>query len=297
LGTTPKPKTNKETNMKLVRYGHTGQERPGLIDHQGQLRDLSAHVADINGTALAPETLQRLAALDAVALPLVSQPQRYGAPVAQVGKIVCVGLNYADHAAETGAPIPAEPILFLKPSSSIGGAYDDVVIPRGSVKTDWEVELGVVIGSKASYVSEEEALDYVAGYTVINDVSEREYQLERGGQWDKGKGCDTFSPIGPWMVTRDEVANPQDLKLWLEVNGKRFQDGSTRTMIFPVAKLVSYISEFMSLLPGDIISTGTPPGVGLGQKPPLYLRPGDRMHLGIEGLGEQHQSTRAWGSS
>ncbi|WP_370680175.1 fumarylacetoacetate hydrolase family protein [Comamonas sp. GB3 AK4-5] len=280
--------------MKLVRYGHIGQEKPGLIDTQGQLRDLSAHVADINGTTLAPGALQQLAALDAASLPLVSQPQRYGAPVAQVGKIVCVGLNYADHAAETGAPIPAEPILFLKPSSSIVGPYDEVVIPRGSVKTDWEVELGVVIGTKASYVSEEEALDYVAGYTVINDVSEREYQLERGGQWDKGKGCDSFSPIGPWMVTRDEVANPQALKLWLEVNGKRFQDGSTQTMIFSVPKLVSYISEFMSLLPGDIISTGTPPGVGLGQRPPVYLRPGDHMRLGIEGLGEQRQTTRAW---
>lgn len=280
--------------MKLVRYGHIGQEKPGLIDPQGQLRDLSAHVADINGTTLAPETLQQLVALDAASLPLVNQPQRYGAPVGQVGKIVCVGLNYADHAAETGAQIPVEPILFLKPSSSIVGPYDEVVIPRGSVKTDWEVELGVVIGTKASYVSEEEALDYVAGYTVINDVSEREYQLERGGQWDKGKGCDSFSPIGPWMVTRDEVTTPQALKLWLEVNGKRFQDGSTQTMIFSVPKLVSYISEFMSLLPGDIISTGTPPGVGLGQIPPVYLRPGDHMRLGIEGLGEQRQTTRAW---
>jgi 2-keto-4-pentenoate hydratase/2-oxohepta-3-ene-1,7-dioic acid hydratase in catechol pathway len=280
--------------MKLVRYGHIGQEKPGLIDAQGQLRDLSAHIADIDAAALAPDSLQKLAALDAPSLPLVDPSQRYGAPVAQVGKIVCVGLNYADHAAETGAPIPAEPILFLKPSSSIIGAYDDVVIPRGSVKTDWEVELGVVIGQKASYVSEEEALDYVAGYTVVNDVSEREYQLERGGQWDKGKGCDTFSPIGPWMVTRDEVADPQDLGLWLEVNGRRFQDGSTRTMIFSVAKLVSYISEFMSLLPGDIISTGTPPGVGLGQKPPIYLKPGDSMRLGIEGLGEQRQNTKKW---
>ena len=219
---------------------------------------------------------------------------RHGSPVARVGKIICVGLNYADHAAETGAPIPAEPILFLKPSSSIIGPDDTVVIPRGSVKTDWEVELGVVIGKKASYVTEAEALDHVAGYTIVNDVSEREYQLERGGQWDKGKGCDTFSPIGPWMVTKDEVADPQNLGLWLDVNGKRFQDGSTRTMIFPVAKLVSYISEFMSLLPGDIISTGTPPGVGLGQKPPLYLKAGDAMRLGIQGLGEQRQTTRAW---
>lgn len=280
--------------MKLVRYGQPGQEKPGLIDAQGQLRDLSAQVADIDGAALSPASLQKLAAIDAAGLPAVSGPVRLGPPVARVGKIICVGLNYADHAAETGAPIPAEPILFLKPSSSIIGPDDTVVIPRGSVKTDWEVELGVVIGKKASYVTEAEALAYVAGYTIVNDVSEREYQLERGGQWDKGKGCDTFSPIGPWMVTQDEVADPQDLGLWLDVNGKRFQDGSTRTMIFAVAKLVSYISEFMSLLPGDIISTGTPPGVGLGQKPPLYLKAGDTMRVGIQGLGEQQQATRAW---
>lgn len=280
--------------MKLVRYGQPGQEKPGLIDAQGQLRDLSAQVADIDGAALSPASLQKLAAIDAASLPAVSGQVRYGPPVARVGKIICVGLNYADHAAETGAPIPAEPILFLKPSSSIIGPDDTVVIPRGSVKTDWEVELGVVIGRKASYVTEAEALDYVAGYTIVNDVSEREYQLERGGQWDKGKGCDTFSPIGPWMVTRDEVADPQALALWLEVNGRRFQDGSTRTMIFGVAKLVSYISEFMSLHPGDIISTGTPPGVGLGQKPPVYLKAGDTMRVGIQGLGEQQQATRAW---
>lgn len=280
--------------MKLVRYGQPGQEKPGLIDARGQLRDLSAQVADIDGAALSPASLQKLAAIDASSLPAVSGPVRHGPPVARVGKIICVGLNYADHAAETGAPIPAEPILFLKPSSSIIGPDDTVVIPRGSVKTDWEVELGVVIGRKASYVTEAEALEYVAGYTIVNDVSEREYQLERGGQWDKGKGCDTFSPIGPWMVTRDEVADPQALTLWLEINGKRFQDGSTRTMIFGVAKLVSYISEFMSLLPGDIISTGTPPGVGLGQKPPVYLKAGDTMRVGIQGLGEQQQATRAW---
>ncbi|WP_019703432.1 fumarylacetoacetate hydrolase family protein [Paracidovorax oryzae] len=280
--------------MKLVRYGQPGQEKPGLIDARGQLRDLSAQVADIDGAALSPASLQQLAAIDAASLPSVGGQVRYGPPVARVGKIICVGLNYADHAAETGAPIPAEPILFLKPSSSIIGPDDTVVIPRGSVKTDWEVELGVVIGRKASYVTEAEALDYVAGYTIVNDVSEREYQLERGGQWDKGKGCDTFSPIGPWMVTRDEVADPQALALWLEVNGRRFQDGSTRTMIFGVAKLVGYISEFMSLLPGDIISTGTPPGVGLGQKPPVYLKAGDTMRVGIQGLGEQHQATRAW---
>ncbi|GAB2486803.1 fumarylacetoacetate hydrolase family protein [Comamonas humi] len=280
--------------MKLVRYGQAGHEKPGLIDAQGQLRDLSAQLADIDGAALAPEALQRLATLDAAGLPLVSGPVRYGPPVARVGKVIGVGLNYADHAAETGSPIPAEPILFLKPISSITGPDDAVVIPRGSVKTDWEVELGVVIGKKASCVSEAEAMDYVAGYTVVNDVSEREFQLERGGQWDKGKGCDTFAPIGPWMVTRDEVADPQNLALWLEVNGKRFQNGSTRTMIFSVATLVSYISGFMSLLPGDIISTGTPPGVGLGQKPPVYLKPGDTMRLGVEGLGVQTQVTRAW---
>ena len=214
--------------------------------------------------------------------------------MAGVGKIVCVGLNYADHAAESGLPVPAEPVLFLKPSSSITGPDDDVIIPRGSVKTDWEVELGVVIGKKASYVEESEALEYVAGYVVVNDVSEREYQIERGGQWDKGKGCDSFAPIGPWLVTRDEIADPQNLGMWLEVNGKRFQDGSTRTMVFGVKQLVSYISQFMSLLPGDVISTGTPPGVGLGQKPPLYLKAGDVMRLGIEGLGVQSQKTRAW---
>ena len=280
--------------MKLVRYGQPGQEKPGLIDAQGQLRDLSAQVADIDGAALSPEALQQLAAIDPATLPQVAGPVRYGPPVTRVGKIICVGLNYADHAAETNSPIPAEPIIFMKPTSSIIGPDDTVVIPRGSVKTDWEVELGVVIGKKASYVTEDEALDYVAGYTVINDVSEREYQLERGGTWDKGKGCDTFSPIGPWMVTKDEVADPQNLGMWLDVNGKRYQDGSTRTMIFTVSKLVSYISEFMSLLPGDIISTGTPPGVGLGQKPPVYVQAGDTMRLGIEGLGEQQQATRAW---
>ncbi|MDT0138417.1 fumarylacetoacetate hydrolase family protein [Acidovorax sp. PRC11] len=281
--------------MKLVRYGQAGHEKPGLVDAQGRVRDLSGHVADVDGDLLSsPEQWARLSALDASGLPLVEAPLRLGPPVARVGKIVCVGLNYADHAAETGAAIPAEPILFLKPSSSIVGPDDTVVIPRGSVKTDWEVELGVVIGRKASYVTEAEAMGHVAGYTVVNDVSEREYQLERGGQWDKGKGCDTFSPIGPWLVSKDEVPDPQNLGLWLEVNGRRYQDGSTRTMIFPVARLVSYISEFMSLLPGDIITTGTPPGVGLGQKPPVYLKPGDTMRLGIEGLGEQTQSTRAW---
>lgn len=280
--------------MKLVRYGQPGQEKPGLIDAQGALRDLSGVVGDIDAAAIAPAALARLARLDAASLPRVDGAVRYGCPVSGVGKIVCVGLNYADHAAESGLPVPAEPVLFLKPSSSLSGPNDPVVIPRGSVKTDWEVELGVVIGKKASYVEESEAMDYVAGYTVVNDVSEREYQIERGGQWDKGKGCDTFAPVGPWLVTRDEIADPQDLDMWLEVNGHRFQNGSTRTMVFGVKTLVSYISRFMSLMPGDIISTGTPPGVGLGQKPPVYLKAGDVMRLGIAGLGEQRQALQAW---
>ncbi|AKP89738.1 MULTISPECIES: fumarylacetoacetate hydrolase family protein [Achromobacter] len=280
--------------MKLVRYGQPGQEKPGLIDAQGALRDLSGVVADIDTAAIAPAELARLAKLDPASLPRVDGAVRYGCPVNGVGKIVCVGLNYADHAAESGLPVPAEPVLFLKPSSSLSGPNDPVIIPRGSVKTDWEVELGVVIGKKASYVEESEAMDYVAGYTVVNDVSEREYQIERGGQWDKGKGCDTFAPVGPWLVTRDEVADPQNLDMWLEVNGHRFQNGSTRTMVFGVKTLVSYISRFMSLMPGDIISTGTPPGVGLGQKPPVYLKAGDEMRLGIAGLGEQRQALRAW---
>lgn len=280
--------------MKLVRYGQPGQEKPGLIDAQGALRDLSGAVGDIDAAAIAPAALARLARLDAASLPRVDGAVRYGCPVNGVGKIVCVGLNYADHAAESGLPVPAEPVLFLKPSSSLSGPDDPVIIPRGSVKTDWEVELGVVIGKKASYVEESEAMDYVAGYTVVNDVSEREYQIERGGQWDKGKGCDTFAPVGPWLVTRDEIADPQDLDMWLEVNGHRFQNGSTRTMVFGVKTLVSYISRFMSLMPGDIISTGTPPGVGLGQKPPVYLKAGDVMRLGIAGLGEQRQALQAW---
>lgn len=280
--------------MKLVRYGQPGQEKPGLIDAQGALRDLSGVVGDIDAAAIAPAALARLAQLDAAGLPRVEGAVRYGCPVNGVGKIVCVGLNYADHAAESGLPVPAEPVLFLKPSSSLSGPNDPVIIPRDSVKTDWEVELGVVIGKKASYVEESEAMDYVAGYTVVNDVSEREYQIERGGQWDKGKGCDTFAPVGPWLVTRDEIADPQDLDMWLEVNGHRFQNGSTRTMVFGVKTLVSYISRFMSLMPGDIISTGTPPGVGLGQKPPVYLKAGDVMRLGIAGLGEQRQALQAW---
>lgn len=280
--------------MKLVRYGAPGHERPGLVDANGVLRDLSAHVQEIDGRTLAAAHVDVLRALDAASLPAVAGSPRLGCPIAGVGKIVCVGLNYADHAAETGAQIPGEPVLFLKATTSITGPFDPVVIPRDSVKTDWEVELGVVIGTRASYVEEDDALRHVAGYVVVNDVSEREFQLERGGQWDKGKGCDTFSPIGPWLVTRDEVPDPQNLGLWLDVNDQRRQTGSTRTMVFGVATLVSYISRFMTLMPGDVISTGTPPGVGLGMKPPVYLRPGDVVRLGIDGLGHQEQHVRAW---
>ncbi|ANA31940.1 Ureidoglycolate lyase [Ralstonia mannitolilytica] len=281
--------------MKLLRYGPKGQEKPGLLDAQGQVRDLSGVIDDIAGAALLPESLARLRTLDISRLPIVDgTPQaglRLGACVGNVGKFICIGLNYSDHAAETGAEVPAEPVVFGKWTSAICGPNDDVEIPRGSVKTDWEVELGVVIGKSGRYISEADALAHVAGYCVINDVSEREYQLERGGTWDKGKGCDTFGPIGPWLVTADEVPNPQALHLWLEVDGHRYQNGSTSTMVFGVAHLVSYLSRFMSLQPGDVVSTGTPPGVGLGQKPPVYLRAGQTMRLGIEGLGEQRQRT------
>jgi 2,4-diketo-3-deoxy-L-fuconate hydrolase len=280
--------------MKLVRWGAVGAEKPGLVDKDGVVRDLSGVVADIDASVISPEGLAALAKVDAKSLPTAPSGERYGSPVAFTSKLICVGLNYADHAKESGNPIPEEPVLFLKASSAIGGPNDDIVIPRNSQKTDWEVELGVVIGKKASYVEEAEALDYVAGYCVCNDVSEREFQIERGGTWDKGKGCDTFGPLGPWLVTKDEIADPQDLSMWLEVNGRRFQNGSTKTMIFGVAHLVHYISQFMTLMPGDVISTGTPPGVGLGQKPPLYLKPGDVVRLGIEGLGEQQQTCRAW---
>ena len=279
--------------MKLVRYGPAGGERPGLIDGKGQLRDLSAHIGDIAGTGLHPEAVKTLGALDAAALPPVNAPVRLGPCVGGVGKIVCVGLNYSDHAREAGMAVPAEPVLFLKPSSSIVGPDDDVEIPRGALKTDWEVELGVVIGKPAKYVALEQALEHVAGYCVCNDVSERSYQLERGGQWDKGKGCDTFAPLGPWLVTRDEVPDPQNLDMWLEVDGHRFQNGNTRTMVFGVAHLVSYISQFMSLQAGDVISTGTPPGVGMGQKPPRFLKAGQIMRVGISGLGVQQQHTVA----
>ncbi|HYF86705.1 fumarylacetoacetate hydrolase family protein [Azospirillum sp.] len=283
--------------MKLLRVGRPGQEKPALLDRDGKLRDLSAHLPaqsqDIAGATLLPDSLDRLRRLDTATLPELPAASRIGACVGSVGKIICVGLNYSDHAAESGMAIPTEPVLFMKPSSSICGPFDDVEIPRGAEKTDWEVELGVVIGKTVKYVSEETALEHVAGYCIVNDVSERAFQLERGGQWDKGKGHDTFAPLGPWLVTADEVEDPQALDMWLEVDGQRFQDGSTRTMIFGVAHLVSYISRFMTLQPGDIISTGTPPGVGLGQKPPLYLRAGQTMRLGIAGLGEQQQRTIA----
>lgn len=277
--------------MKLLRYGNPGSERPGLLDDHGKLRDLSAHVADISGEFLQSETLDKLRQLDPQNLPLVSGEPRLGPCVGKVGKFICIGLNYADHAAETGAEIPKEPVVFSKWTSAIIGPNDDVEIPRGSVKTDWEVELGVVIGTGGRYISEADAMSHVAGYCVINDVSEREFQIERGGTWDKGKGCDTFGPTGPWLVTADEIPDPHQLNLWLEVDGKRYQNGNTRTMIFRIPEIISYLSRFMSLQPGDIISTGTPPGVGLGQKPPVYLKAGQVMRLGIEGLGEQRQKT------
>ena len=274
--------------MKLVRYGVKGAEKPGIVDVTGRIRDLSAVVADINGQVLAHE-LDKIRGLDLETLPLVEEGVRYGACVGNIGKFICIGLNYSDHAAETGAAIPDEPIVFNKWTSAIVGPNDDVEIPRNSQKTDWEVELGVVIGKDGRYIDKADAMDYVAGYCVINDVSEREYQIERGGTWDKGKGCDTFGPIGPWLVTRDEIANPHQLHMWLEVDGKRYQDGNTNTMIFDVPTIISYLSQFMSLQAGDVISTGTPPGVGLGQKPPVYLQAGQVMRLGIAGLGEQEQ--------
>lgn len=279
--------------MKLLRYGEAGSERPGLLDADGTIRDLTGHVTDIGGKALDPAALATLAKLDPKSLPAVSGKPRIGACVAGTGKFICIGLNYSDHAAETGATVPPEPIIFMKASSAIVGPDDDVLIPRGSVKTDWEVELAVVIGKTAKYVSEADALDYVAGYCVAHDVSERAFQAERQGQWTKGKSCDTFGPIGPWLVTKDEVADPQNIKMWLTVNGKTMQNGSTKTMVYGVAYLVSYLSQFMSLHPGDIISTGTPPGVGLGMKPPVFLKAGDVVELGIEGLGQQKQTFKA----
>jgi len=278
--------------LKLLRYGPKGQERAGILDSQGRIRDLSGVMSDIAGDALLPEGLQRLARQEIDKLPIVQGAPRLGPCVGKVGKFVCIGLNYADHAAESNLPIPKEPIIFMKATSAIVGPNDEVEIPRRSQKTDWEVELGIVIGKPAKYVSESAAMEHVAGYCVVNDVSEREFQIERGGQWDKGKGCDTFGPIGPWLVTRDEIADPNNLAMWLEVDGKRYQNGSTKTMIFNVPFLVHYLSQFMSLQPGDVISTGTPPGVGMGQKPnPVYLKAGQVMKLGIEGLGEQTQKT------
>ncbi|MDM0108335.1 fumarylacetoacetate hydrolase family protein [Variovorax sp. J22R24] len=275
--------------MKLVRYGNPGKEKPGLVDDSGQLRDLSAVVKDIGPDQLGDAALAKLRKLKVDKLPLVRGKPRYGCPVAGVGKFIAIGLNYADHAAESGMPIPKEPVVFTKAISCIQGPNDPVMLPKGSVKGDWEVELGVVIGTRARYVSQKDALNYVAGYCTINDVSEREWQLERGLTWDKGKGFDTFGPIGPWLVTRDEVPNPQKLAMWLDLNGKRVQTGSTKTMIFNVARLVSYVSQLNTLEPGDIITTGTPPGVGMGMKPPVFLKKGDVMTLGIEGLGEQRQ--------
>ena len=282
--------------MKLVRYGATGQEKPGMIDADGTLRDLSAHVADITGATLGDDSIAKLRALDPATLPAVEGSPRMGACVGDIGKFMCIGLNYADHAAETGANIPEHPILFMKANSSITGPNDDVVMPRGSVKTDWEVELGVVIGKAAKYVSEEEALEYVAGYCLCNDVSERHFQTSLTGQWTKGKSCDTFGPTGPWLVTRDEVEDPQNLDMWLDVNGKRMQTGNTKTMIFTVAQVISHLSQLFTLHPGDVISTGTPPGVGMGIKPePVYLKDGDVMELSIQGLGIQRQNVRADG--
>ncbi|MGC1902274.1 MAG: fumarylacetoacetate hydrolase family protein [Candidatus Acidiferrum sp.] len=279
--------------MKLLRYGTPGQEKPGLLDKTGQIRDLSAAIPDISGDTITPQSLQRIQSLDPAKLPTVSGSPRFGPCVSRVGKFLCIGLNYSDHAAEAGMKPPAEPVVFMKATSAITGPNDNVVIPRTSVKSDWEVELGVIIGSQTKYVSESEALNHVAGYCVVNDLSERTFQLEGTGQWVKGKSADTFGPIGPWLVTRDEVPDPQNLQMWLKINGHQFQNGNTKTMIFSVAHIVAYLSRFMSLQPGDIISTGTPPGVGMGQKPPKYLQSGDKIELGVQGLGEQAQSVVA----
>jgi len=280
--------------LKLLRYGPKGQEKPGILDDAGIVRDISAKISDITAETLDPGRLDALRALDPRSLPAVERPGRLGVPYAGLGKFICVGLNYSDHAAEAGLAVPTEPVLFTKWNSCLSGPNDPVVLPQGSKKGDWEVELGVVIGKKARYVGEQDALSHVAGYCVVNDVSEREYQLEQGGTWDKGKGCDTFGPVGPWLVTADEVPDPQALDMWLDVNGKRYQTGNTRTMVFNVAYLIHYISRYVTLYPGDLISTGTPPGVGLGQKPPVYLKDSDVMRLGIQGLGEQSQQVRAW---
>ena len=282
--------------MKLCRWGKNGYEKPGMIDSQGMLRDLSVTgLANIDQDTIAPKGLAKLRKIRPESLPLIKTEPRFGVPYTGISKVLAIGLNYSDHAAEAGMPIPSEPIVFMKATTSITGPNDDVIQPKGSTKLDWELELGVVIGAKAQYVPEEKALDHVAGYTIVNDVSERNFQLERGPQWDKGKGCDTFCPIGPWLVTTDEIPNSQNLDMWLDVNGERMQVGNTRTMIFGVTKIVSYLSHFMTLLPGDIIATGTPPGVALGMKPePRWLKPGDVMQLYIQGLGEQRQKVVAW---
>ena len=283
--------------MKLVRYGNSGKEKPGLIDAQGLLRDLSAVVPDIGAAQLGDAVLNKLAKIKPEKLPAVRGKPRLGCPLAHVGKFIGIGLNYSDHAAEAGMPVPKEPIVFMKATTCIVGPNDDVMLPKGSVKSDWEVELGIVIGTVARHVSQKDALNFVAGYTLVNDLSERAYQLERGPQWDKGKGCDTFGPIGPWLVTKNEIANVQKLAMWLDVNGQRMQTGNTKTMVFSAAKIVNYLSQFMTLLPGDVITTGTPPGVGMGFKPPRFLQKGDVMTLGIEGLGEQRQVVRAYKKS
>jgi 2-keto-4-pentenoate hydratase/2-oxohepta-3-ene-1,7-dioic acid hydratase in catechol pathway len=280
--------------MRLVRYGRPGKEKPGLIDDEGKLRDLSGVIGDIDAAALAPKSLRKLEKIEHASLPVVRGNPRFGVPVARVGKFLCIGLNYSDHAAEAGMPEPKEPIIFTKAISALNGPDDPIMLPQGSKKTDWEVELGIVIGSRAQYVSEADAHKYIAGYTVVNDVSEREYQLERGGTWDKGKGCDTFGPVGPWLVTAEDIYDVQDLDLYLELNGKRMQTGNTSTMIFTVAQIVSYLSKFMTLEPGDVIATGTPPGVGMGRKPQRFLKKGDTLRLGIAGLGEQQPEVIAW---
>ena len=275
--------------MKLLRHGVLGSEKPGIIDHEGKIRDLSSHIPDINGDSINSESLKKIGAIDLSTLPIVSNTTRLGACVGNVGKFLCIGLNYSDHAAESGLPVPSEPILFSKATSAIVGPNDNVEIPRNSSETDWEVELGIIIGKKAKYINEDEAEEYIAGYCVVNDVSERAFQIKREGQWTKGKSCDTFGPTGPYLVTKDEIPDVQNLKMYLDVNGKRMQDGSTNTMIFSAKHIVYYLSQFMSLNPGDVIATGTPPGVGLGMKPPVFLNAGDTMKLGIEGLGEQNQ--------
>jgi len=281
--------------MKLLRFGAIGQEKPGVLDSEGNVRDLSAHLNDITPEVLSADRLAALRSIDVSSLPLVEGAPRLGVPLAGIGKFIGIGLNYADHAAEAGLPIPTEPVVFTKAISCLSGPNDPVMLPRGSQKSDWEVELGVVIGRTARYVDEAKALDYVAGFVLVNDISEREYQIERGGTWDKGKGCDTFGPVGPWLVTADEIADPQQLGLWLDLNDQRMQTGNTNTMIFGVAKIVSYLSELMTLMPGDLITTGTPPGVGMARKPePLFLKAGDVMTLGVDGLGQQQQQVIAW---